>query len=779
MGCTRESFRVARVTLYWNNALWSYAGAAVAKFKGTKGNDDFTGTAKADTFDLTKGGDDKASGGNGNDKFVFGAAFTAADHINGGAGNDTLSLNGDYSTRVTFAASTMVGVETITLAAGHDYNLKTNNANVASGASLKVNGSALGAGDVLTFDGSKETNGTFNLIGGAGNDLLTGGVKNDTFDLTRGGDDTAAGGKGNDLFNMGLAFDSSDIVNGGNGNDTLTLTGVVHTDTLGVTLSGTNMSGVENLTLAGSGFSILDSDHTFGANTTSFTIDGSALNAVEALTFSGYDSNHFAITGGTADDSVTTTTFMLYTPVSGLPENTPGFFFDGGAGNDTFTLQATQYDDIGEYPPAVITISTASLHNIETLALSPFGAGSGEIWNVTEANGTVASGATLTIQVNAATTDDVTFNGAAEQDGSFDFKGANISGDISFTGGHMADTFELGGNLAAAMLNGGGGSDTLVLTGDYSAGAALDGLSSIETVKVMGTSAYLLSLTNADLPGSGAMTFDGSGLTTSGHFDLDLTALTSGAITFIGAAIGGDTVTIGSATVLNAGTFDGGSSFGDELDLAGDFSGGVTLGASNVRNFANIVLSNGHDYNLTMENGIAVNGETVFINAGTLGSGHTLAVDGTGITNLVFNIDGGAGNDAMSGGNVGDTFDLINGGHDTINYTSASQSDGSYDSINYFGADDKINLPFTVSAVNSVSHSVNDGGGGTFTSDLEVACAGHMTGAHDAVIVHAQSGLIYMVIDWDGSHDFNPGNDLVVSFLPGTADLTTGNFESI
>lgn len=37
-----------------------------------------------------------------------------------------------------------------------------------------------GAGDVLTFNGAAETNGSFAFIGGTGNDVLTGGAKADT-----------------------------------------------------------------------------------------------------------------------------------------------------------------------------------------------------------------------------------------------------------------------------------------------------------------------------------------------------------------------------------------------------------------------------------------------------------------------------------------------------------------------------------------------------------------------------------------------------------------------
>jgi hypothetical protein len=50
----------------------------------------FNGSAETD-------GSLAVTGGAGNDLFTMGAALTAADRFDGGAGNDTLVLNGDYS----------------------------------------------------------------------------------------------------------------------------------------------------------------------------------------------------------------------------------------------------------------------------------------------------------------------------------------------------------------------------------------------------------------------------------------------------------------------------------------------------------------------------------------------------------------------------------------------------------------------------------------------------------------------------------------------------------
>jgi hypothetical protein len=89
---------------------------------------------------------------------------------------------------------------------------------------LRVDASALAAGDALTFNGAAETNGSFGFVAGAGSDTLTGGAQADTFDLTHGGNDTAQGGGGNDTFTLGAALTSADSIDGGAGSDTVSLT---------------------------------------------------------------------------------------------------------------------------------------------------------------------------------------------------------------------------------------------------------------------------------------------------------------------------------------------------------------------------------------------------------------------------------------------------------------------------------------------------------------------------------------------------------------------------
>jgi Ca2+-binding RTX toxin-like protein len=222
------------------------------------------GTSGNDFFDLSGGGDVVVGGSRGNDTFSFGAAFTAADRINGGDGsNDTLRLDGDYSAGVRLVATTMTGVEQILLIGGFDYVLATNDANVAAGGLLTVNGLGLGAGDNLTFLGGAESDGRFivdggagadNLVGGAGSDTLGGGAGNDVLDGGA-GSDTVAGGLGDDTFAVDALGDSV-VEAAGEGSDRV-YTSVTYRLTAGQEielLTAANQAGTQGINLAGNDF---------------------------------------------------------------------------------------------------------------------------------------------------------------------------------------------------------------------------------------------------------------------------------------------------------------------------------------------------------------------------------------------------------------------------------------------------------------------------------------------------------------------------------------------
>jgi glucose/arabinose dehydrogenase len=173
-------------------------------------------------FDYSDGGDDVAIGGTGDDGFYFGAAFTAADQVDGGAGAlDQVGLQGDYSAGLTLGAKSLVNIEQLVLLPGSDarfgdnsgalysYHLTTVDENVAGGDELIVTFNTLRQGESVTFDGAAETNGSFLTFGGQGMDQITGGQGDDGF-----------------FFGIDKRFGEFDAVDGQGGTDQLGLQGV-------------------------------------------------------------------------------------------------------------------------------------------------------------------------------------------------------------------------------------------------------------------------------------------------------------------------------------------------------------------------------------------------------------------------------------------------------------------------------------------------------------------------------------------------------------------------
>jgi serralysin len=169
---------------------------------GNEINNLLSGGGGNDTLNLTYGGNDDALGGEGNDLFIVGGALTKTDRLDGGAGTDRVLMDGNYSGGLKFTGSTLVNIERIDLTAGNSYQITSSDGTVSAGLLFTVDGSTLGADDILTFKGNRETDARFVLKGGAGDDDLTGGRGSDT--LSGGdGDDILNGGRGSDQITLG------------------------------------------------------------------------------------------------------------------------------------------------------------------------------------------------------------------------------------------------------------------------------------------------------------------------------------------------------------------------------------------------------------------------------------------------------------------------------------------------------------------------------------------------------------------------------------------------
>jgi len=244
------------------------------------GGTTFTGTAGADTF----------IGTDGDDTFNMGAYLTSADHLDGGAGIDTLTFAPAVGTPD--AMDNVTNIETVVLE------------NPTAAISLILPENILGDGDTLTVDASLLTQ-----------DLsLDASALNGALDFTAGtGRDNITGSAQDDIFRFGANLTGTDNVDGGDGSDVLQLTDINQNPT---NLNG--ISGIETIELFGSALNIGVTSSTaesLFSGIDNLTIDGSALSTGLSFNASHVSSDYsFNIIGGAGNDTLS-----------------------GGAGSDTLT----------------------------------------------------------------------------------------------------------------------------------------------------------------------------------------------------------------------------------------------------------------------------------------------------------------------------------------------------------------------------------------------------------------------------------------------------------
>jgi large repetitive protein len=205
---------------YANLAAGGYAGEAdrdsfsgFEAFNGTSFADVIGGGSTAMTFRL----------GDGNDIFDTNAAYTVADIVYGGNGNDTMwtgagndslyggagndNLNGEAGTDTAFYSDATSGV-TVNLSTAAAQNTGGAGTDTLSGVE-NLYGSVFA--DTLTGN-----SGDNSIWGDAGNDALYGGAGNDTL-YGGAGIDTLNGGSGADLFYLQAGLGNDTVIGGAGG----------------------------------------------------------------------------------------------------------------------------------------------------------------------------------------------------------------------------------------------------------------------------------------------------------------------------------------------------------------------------------------------------------------------------------------------------------------------------------------------------------------------------------------------------------------------------------
>lgn len=278
---------------------------------GNAGNNAFVGGLGNDLINISQGGSDSASGGQGDDNFYLGGAFDASDTVDGGAGTlDSLGLQGVYA-GLTLGANSLTGVELVALMSGTNtrfvdlggalmsYNLTLNDGNVAAGEKLVFQANALRAGEDFTLNAAAETNGHIQTFAGFGTETITGGQLDDGFYF-------GAGRFGaNDRVDGQGGFDSLGLQGDFSGTNALTFGAlqIVNIEIIAL-LSGSNTRFGNFNSLFSYSLTMNDANLAAGA---SMIVQGNALQAGEALVFDGSaeTDGRFRIFGGAGNDSLT------------------------------------------------------------------------------------------------------------------------------------------------------------------------------------------------------------------------------------------------------------------------------------------------------------------------------------------------------------------------------------------------------------------------------------------------------------------------------------------
>lgn len=513
--------------------------------RGTGGDDDLTGTTGDDVFNMTQGGDDTVHGGHGNDIFQYGATLTAADRIDGGAGIDTLTLGGDYSgaNAFTFDGVNITAIEKLQLRGGFSYDFTFTQLTGVAGK-FTIDGHMLGVGDSLTVDASALQSSPMVMIGGAGNDVLIGIVSHmDTFDLSRGGDDTATGGDASDLFQMGRGLSTGDRLDGGGGNNTMELRGPYgdpHTASPFV-FDDATIANIQTVRLLGNFVYDLKLANGNVAAGKTMVIDASAVGAHRAVMIdaSAETDGSYTMIASAGDNTLIggakADTFIFHGTMDG------GDFIDGGGGGDV--LSFGQISDLVVDASNISNIGKLSFTGTSDMALT----------------GTFA-GMTLDAKVTAGF-------GA-------DISGASVTF-LQFLGGSGDDTLAFGGDYSTNdFIDGGRGFDTVSFNAP-SLTLNLDGhFESVEKVVLLGAaSSYNVTLDTDFDPLQSTTFIDASALTdASSSLHLDASRQYTTFVNIAGGA--GDDVITGSG---NFDTITGGA--GDDVIKGGNDGDTLTGGS--------------------------------------------------------------------------------------------------------------------------------------------------------------------------------------------------------
>src|SRR5262249_27492818 len=138
-------------------------------------------------------GQDAIYGGAGDDDIMMRSRLGTGDSIDGGDGDDTLHISGGDSSNLTLSAPMLTSVETVQLGRGHSYRINFDH-NTVLGNHVTIIASQLQPANNVQIDTSNVQNTGMSVVGGAGNDTITGTQLNDVIQGGAGADNLNGGG---------------------------------------------------------------------------------------------------------------------------------------------------------------------------------------------------------------------------------------------------------------------------------------------------------------------------------------------------------------------------------------------------------------------------------------------------------------------------------------------------------------------------------------------------------------------------------------------------------
>jgi Ca2+-binding RTX toxin-like protein len=575
----------------------------------------------------------------GNDVITYANNSPVAITVDGGAGNDTITVTGPNADSVIGGT----GNDTFVQASGSALkNFIENPGEGIDTVRSAVSFTLPDQVDNLTLTGTGSINGTGNaldnvLIGNSGNNILTGGDGNDTLNGGLGADNVQ-GGNGDDLVLLASVteFAAGEMIDGGADTDTLRFTSAV-AGTL--TLTG-NVTNVEVVQVANAA----------GATTGIAAINVNAAAIANALTLIGNNGAN-SFTGTAFDDS-----------------------FIGNGGNDIFVISDASHHGVGEAIDGglgVDAIRFASMTADQTLMLSNqvtaveqvvIGTAAGVVTGTTALDvdaSAVGNALTLTGNNGANTITGTASNDVLNGNGGNDSLDGGAGND-TINGGAGNDTL-IGGTGSDRMLGGTGNDNYFV---DATTDVVVEALGGgIDTLFSSATYALGAEVEHLTLTGGLAINATGNGLSNAltGNDAANVLIGNAGNDTIIGGA-GQDTVNAGLGNdqvtmLVTAGdvdTIDAGAGI-DTLFLSGvvDGDGVVVVDLSSlVDQITRIGTAN--------PEALAQKG---FENLDASGLGSSVDATGSAGANLMIGssgddtLAGGAGNDTLNGGAGADAMD--------------------------------------------------------------------------------------------------------------------------